>query len=207
MKNSNTYKTLGALVLMSTLGCSPAFVEQQSLNDEAPLPKARVSVRSFDQVNETMSALTGVKISKLPVRTVTAGMVVTTGNDFIRPEGGGLKTELPSNNNLAEFNASHQGAIIRMAAIYCNEYINGERAAGRGPASVADLNTNIDSVVESYYDKFWGSCVVKPELESVKFEIRDLLGDLQSVQATNMADEYLKLTCSVFLSSSCTTMF
>ena len=203
----NKISSISALLLFTTISCSPQFVEQVAAGDEVELPKANVNVRSFDQINETMSALTGVNISRLPARSVTVDTVTTVGNDFIRPEGGGLKSELPSNNNLAEFNASHQGAIIRMAAIYCNQHINAERALGNGPASVAALNANIDNVVEGYYEKFWGTCAVKPEIDGVKSEIRSLLSDLQSVQATDVADEYLKLTCSVFLSSSCVTMF
>jgi hypothetical protein len=225
MKTIKNIQLISALLLVTGFGCSPQFLNGDSVNDlTPPLPKPTVSVRNFDQINETLSSLTGVSIRQLPQLStqVTQGdqTFTVTGNAYIRPEGGGLKFELPMNTSLPEFNSSHQGAIVRLAAIYCDQFVKGQTAGSAARPTTLNAGT-INNVASDYYNRFWGSCTVKPDLMIVQNEVNDLISDLNggftgddganiaginSTSATQV-DNYLKLTCSVFLSSACATMF
>lgn len=82
-----------------------------------PLPD--IFVRNFAQVNDTMSALTGVP--------ALAGAVEDTFND--------LTQQLPANNDVRSFVSSQQVAISKLALEYCDLLVdsNGLRQAFFGP--------------------------------------------------------------------------
>jgi hypothetical protein len=227
MKNTKTViQNLCLLTVASLAACSPQFVDPNAAGDLVELPPSKVSVRNFDQMNEAMALLTGIEVGRLPAVTQTGIDII--GNVFTKPAGGGLRSELPSSNRLGEFNASHQGAIFRLASNYCNLMVDSYRAAVNPkpfvdgmafPANYENFEGRIPAIVTGYYNQFWGACSVKPELGSVIKEfngdpmdpmfkglVRDIHDQVGGTDQTAVAN-YLKLTCSVMLSTSCVSMF
>ncbi len=194
-----------SLIVLTAVSCSPKWVEPNAAKSEAELPPSNVNIRTFDEMNETMAALTGLNVSEV-------------ADSYNRNNGGGYRMELPTSNVLAEFNSSHQGAIVRMASDYCNLYVNrmsnGSLSfvdGGNFPANLTDFNTRRPAIVDGFYDNFWGACKNKPDRAQVHSEVQGLLdhlvGELSGTTSLNNPSNYLKITCTTFLASSCVTMF
>ncbi len=90
----------------------------------AVLPTS-VGVRSFDEVNSTMAALTGI-----------------TGNTTITNRYNGLKSKLPVDNDIKSFSFSTQNAIAVLAAEYCNALVNNGMYATQLQQTIGTFNTN-----------------------------------------------------------------
>jgi hypothetical protein len=78
-------------------------------------PSSDIGVRTFDEINATLSALTGVPIANPSVSTVTGKTVAETFST--------VRRALPS---VAEFNAfmsSHQMAATQLTAAYCDALV------------------------------------------------------------------------------------
>lgn len=68
-----------------------------------------VGVKNFEQILHTMSEVTGIN---------------PQNNGRIRSVYASVSTSLPSENDVKTFMASHQVAVTRLAAEFCNETVN-----------------------------------------------------------------------------------
>jgi hypothetical protein len=203
------FASLAALVALPE--CSKLVSAPGDLSDNSSIQVEKVNIRSFDQMNETMSLLTGVSVSKVASKYTEIGS--------------GLRANLPGGNSLIEFNGSQQGSIVKLAALYCQNY-----ATALSANNYSDLKSKypffgnftnnmqtdwsdaqVTQLVESFYNNFWGACTNRPALSSVQSEIASLMGDMKSElkdDATlNKPMNYFQIACTVFLSSSCVSFF
>lgn len=108
-----------------------------------------VGVKNFEQINATMSVLTGVNSTSNAVR--------NTYED--------IEVQLPTDNAVKSFLAANQVAITKLAAEYCDQLVNNSTLRSRvwpgfdfsrGPASVLSNNSQKFGVVNQTLDTFWG---------------------------------------------------
>ncbi len=117
----------------------------------AVLPTS-VGVRSFDEVNSTMAALTGI-----------------TGNTTVTNRYNGLKSKLPVDNDIKSFSFSTQNAIAVLAAEYCNALVNNTMYATQLQQTIGTFNTNTlpltafandattMALAQNMLTRFWGA--------------------------------------------------
>ncbi|MDH4106829.1 MAG: LamG domain-containing protein [Gammaproteobacteria bacterium] len=146
------------------------------------LPRAqRIGVRTFDEINATMAAVTGVDPE-------TPAVDMTFQN---------LRQSLPAIENPQAFLSSHQVAIAQLAIEYCNALVDGPQAAsffggfnfGLAP-SVAYAGTARNQVIDPLIDRFVGVGIQdQPDF----VDIRDELGYFATdgVRPDNLIDRLL----------------
>ncbi len=133
-------------------------------------PASRVGLRTFDEINASMSSLTGVP------RTNSA--VVATFDT--------IKQQLPSSETITGFLSSHQVAVSQLAIEYCSELV--DDAALRSsffPGFNFTTNANDipdstwqDQVVNPIIDQFLGqNLATQPAPADVRSELMLLLTD------------------------------
>jgi hypothetical protein len=157
-------------------------------------------IRSFEQVNATMSVLTGVPIT-------TANIVNVYSSD--------LSTQLPNDNNIKSFSAANQVAITKLAVEYCDalfenatlrsQFMPGINAT-QTPAQVFNEN-NKNLIAKTFLDKFWGAGLdINPDVQA---DVVALMNSLLQGKAQNNAAitrGVLKGTCTAVLASGPTMM-
>jgi len=147
-------------------------------------PTQRFGVRTFDEINATMSAITGVDPE-------TPAVDITYQN---------LRQSLPAIENPEAFLSSHQVAIAQMAIEYCNALVNdsGSAAAyfpgfnfGVAP-STAFSGGNRDLIIDPLIDSAMGIAIqTQPDFA----ELRNELGYQASVPNShpgNLVDRLLQ---------------
>jgi len=132
---------------------------------QSDLPQAeRFGVRTFDEINATMAAITGVDPEEPNV-------------DFTFQT---LRQSLPAVPTAQAFLSSHQVAIAQMAIEYCNALVNDSaRAAAFFPGfnfgaapSVAFAGTNRDLVIGPMIDRAMGVAILtQPDYMDVRNEL------------------------------------
>lgn len=85
-------------------------------NRIAETESADYGLRTFDEVNASMSAMTGIPITHASISSVYSD----------------VKTQLPTTEIAATFLASHQIAIAQMAITYCDALVNQEAGMSAG---------------------------------------------------------------------------
>lgn len=97
----------------------PAPVVPTPAEPEDLEPASDVGIKNFAEINETLSAVTGVPITDSRVATTFAT----------------LQQQLPSVENISSFLSSHQMGITQLAVAYCNAMVTdaGAGLAGRDP--------------------------------------------------------------------------
>lgn len=107
-----------------------------------------VGVKDFEQINATMSAVTGVPTTDGAIQTVYRTVV----------------TQLPSDNSIKSFLPAHQVAITKLAAEYCERLVeNGTLRAAIWPGINFDGNppavftaANKAAIINRTIDRFIG---------------------------------------------------
>ena len=132
---------------------------------ESDLPAAqRVGVRTFDEINMTMSAVTGVSPEEMNVD-------MTFQN---------LRQSMPATEDPASFLSSHQVAIAQLAIEYCNALIENRgtiTAAQYFPgfnfgAPAATAFSNRDAFIQPLVDKTMGVAIMtQPDYMDVRDEL------------------------------------
>ncbi|MBX2810021.1 MAG: LamG domain-containing protein [Cellvibrionaceae bacterium] len=113
-----------------------------------------IGVKTFDEINEALSALTG--ISK------TNTNVVTTF--------GSVEQQLPVNASIDGFVAAHQLAITQLAVSYCNELVTQEAQKDAGAANDDGgyfANFNFDNAVAAAFDSVGRDQIISPLLDNL----------------------------------------
>jgi hypothetical protein len=144
-------------------------------------PAQRIGVRTFDEINATMAAVTGVDPE-------TEAVDMTFQN---------LRQSLPAVESIQTFLSSHQVAVAQLAIEYCNALVEGPDAAAyfnnfdfsQSPA-VAYAGNNRNLIIDPLIDNIMGLGIqTQPDFVVV----RDELGYVTSngVRPDNLVDRLL----------------
>ncbi len=133
-------------------------------------PSSRVGLRTFEEIDASMSALTGVP------RTNSA-VAATYAN---------IKQQLPSSANITGFLSSHQVAVSQLAIDYCSELVDDATLRSSffpglnfstNANDIPDLTWQ-DEVVNPIIDRFLGQNIAtQPQPADVRAELMLLLTD------------------------------
>ena len=152
---------------------------------ESDLPPAqRIGVRTFDEINATMSAVTGV----------------STGDVDVDATFQGLRQSLPAIEDPAAFLSSHQVAVAQLAIEYCNALIE-----DRGTISTAvyfpgfDFNAvpltafaNRGALITPLVDKVMGIGIqTQPDAVDVEGEVAYNAFDPVTLRPENLIDRLI----------------
>jgi hypothetical protein len=210
MQNGTVLSPLGALIPVELGQEADQFhLEFEALGNQfgqvemippssppAPVPDApepELGVRSFSQINDTMSVLTGVNSA--------VGVVAANYTE--------LRDSLPATADLLSFAAAQQIAIQRLATSYCGEIVNNNGSCDDFFGSCAiDVNAK-NSVAATLYSRFIGENLAnQPGEAEVTTEIVRVIDDLGCTDGCNGATAQIALqaTCAAVLSSAAVTV-
>ena len=159
----------------------------------ADKPEPELGLRTFSQINDTMSSLTGID--------ATQASVLASYSE--------LRDSLPPTSDLLSFGAAQQIAIQRLATSYCGAIVNdaGDCNSFFG-ACVIDGNAK-DQVATQLYDRLIGVNIAnQPDRADVTTEIIRTIDDLDCAGGCNGATAQIALqaTCTSVLASSAVTV-
>lgn len=165
---------------------------------------ASVGIRTFSQINDTMSAVTGVPVSNTAVRTTFEA----------------VKQQLPSATDVNGFLASQQANIFKLSLEYCNALVdstalrdaffgtNPAVAFGAGPNTALDTAAERDVVTNRLLDRMVGvNLSTQPNRTALNAEVSTLLaGFVQGCTAATCdatrTRAFVKAACTSVLSSA-----
>jgi hypothetical protein len=162
-----------------------------------------LGTRNFEQVNGTMSAVTGIE-----------------GNTTVTSRYNTLKSQLPSDNDIKSFNFSGQIGITVLAAEYCNALVNNAAYATQRAAALGTIDLNATptvalntagraAVAQALITKFWGTGLNSmPNLTNAQNSIVTLIGELVAGETNNAATtkKVVVGACTSVLASSPVTL-
>jgi hypothetical protein len=163
---------------------------------DVPRP-SDVGVKTFDEINASMAAITGVSPNVASVKST-----YTT-----------VKQSLPAVENIQAFLASHQVAIAQMAISYCSALVDDSTKRnqfwGLDPLSV-NLNTSASTMINPLVDKVMGlNLPSQPSPASVRAELGTLISGKLCASGCNTPARntvVVKATCAAALGSAVTTV-
>ena len=161
----------------------------------ADVPEPDLGVRSFSQLNDTMSSLTGIPAT----------------NGTVSARYAELRESLPASFDLLAFASAQQIAIQRLATTYCGEIVANDVTCGNFfGLGTCDIGVNEkDVVANSLYDKLIGDNIVnQPARAGVSAAVISTLDDLQCLNGCNgaTAETALNAACAAVLSSGAVTV-
>jgi hypothetical protein len=124
-----------------------------------------IGVRTFDEINATMAAVTGVSANDTDVKATYTS----------------IRQSLPAVNNIQAFLASHQTSIAQLAVQYCDALVDdaGARASYfPGFAWTSNLSTQADRdlIINPILDRVMGiNLATQPDRSLVYSEMNDLI--------------------------------
>jgi hypothetical protein len=141
--------------------------------DTTPVTRlSDIGVRTFDEINATMSAVTGV----------------SPNNAKVKPTFDSVRQSLPATKDLQSYLASHQTAVAQLAIQYCSALIDDTTARGNyfpgfnfgsNLASDGDRDLLVDPVI----NRVIGNAKSQPSQAAVKTELKALIGRLCTTTA------------------------
>jgi hypothetical protein len=166
--------------------------EQYARTDDPPLvitetdlpPAQRIGVRTFDEINATMSAVTDVSTEDPAVDTVFQS----------------LRQSLPAIEDPAAFLSSHQVAVAQLAIEYCNALIEDRGATSTAlyfpgfdfDASPATAFANRNALVTPLVDRVMGIGIqTQPDAVDVEGEIAYNAPDPLTGRPANLIDRLI----------------
>lgn len=166
--------------------------EQYARTDDPPLvitetdlpPAQRIGVRTFDEINATMSAVTDVSTEDPAVDTVFQS----------------LRQSLPAIEDPATFLSSHQVAVAQLAIEYCNALIEDRGATSTAlyfpgfdfDASPATAFANRNALVTPLVDRVMGIGIqTQPDAVDVEGEIAYNAPDPLTQRPANLIDRLI----------------
>lgn len=159
----------------------------------ADVPEAVFGVRTFSQLNDTMSILTGIDANQ---NTVLAMYTE-------------IRDSLPSTPDMLAFGPAQQIAIQRLATSYCGAVVS-DSATCDGFFGNCSIDGNAkDQVATSLYDRLIGDNIAEqPDRADVTSEIVSMIDDLACANGCNGAEAQvvLQATCAAVLSSAAITV-
>jgi len=157
------------------------------------VPEPSLGLRTFSQINDTMSDLTGVDANQ--------GVVLASYNE--------LRGSLPTSPGLLSFGAAHQIAIQRLATSYCGAIVSDAGSCDDFFGACAIDGAGKDQVASTLYDRFVGDNLgVQPDRTGVTNEIVRAIDDLGCAGGCSgvAAETVLQATCAAVLSSAAVTL-
>lgn len=167
---------------------------------ESDMAVIQVGVKNFEQINMTMSLLTGVP--------TTDANILTVFND--------ITIQLPSDNSVKSFLPSMQVAITKLAAEYCDRAVETD-AYRKVIWTTIDFNqspsqtltpTNKISLINQSVDRFFGP-IDASAMNSAKSELLALYDTLingESLTSNLTTKKVVKGICVASLSSAYVTL-
>ena len=162
----------------------------------APVPD--IGVRTFDQLNESMSKLTGIPTTQAGVRATYLT----------------LKQQLPPVANLEAFLASHQTGIAQLAIKYCAVMVDDPAARSaffgslnfaQNAGSLFATQSGKDQVIDPLLQKIVGSgLTTQPTDAEIRTEMSNLIGKL--VIGGSDTPTVAKASCGAALGSGVLTL-
>lgn len=182
----------------------PPGVDMPAMNLPASsneLSSMEVGVKNFEQINQSMSVLTGIPTNNTNVQTVYNDIVI----------------QLPTDNNIKNFLPSMQVAITKLATEYCDRLIEvGTMKATIWPAinftqtPMQTLTTaNRTNMINQTIDHFLGP-IDGTSKDEAKVELNTLYDDLiagESLTNSATTKKVVKGLCTAVLSSAYVTIF
>ena len=159
----------------------------------ADVPEPELGLRTFSQVNDTMSSLTGIDPN--------LNAVLSSYTE--------LRGSLPPSSDLLTFASAQQVAIQRLATSYCGAIVSDNgRCTDFFGACAVDGGAK-DQVGTTLYDRFIGDNLAnQPPRAGVTTEIVSVIDDLGCAGGCTgaQAEEVLQATCAAVLSSAAVTV-
>lgn len=184
------------------------FVEPLPTVPAAPADAEAVSdigLRTFEEINATMSSVTGV-----PTTETTVNTTYTT-----------YQQQLPIVENISTFLASHQMAIAQLSMSYCNVLVNTNKSYFSGfnfnnPAATAFDDADKTAILNPLLTAIFNVDVTDGsknlQTQPDETEIRDMLGSgtTQNLDSVLVGDDYESLItsmtqCAIGPSPTCNT--
>jgi hypothetical protein len=170
-------------------------------NTNSDLALMDVGVKNFEQINLTMSNLTGIPTNNTNVQTVYNDIVI----------------QLPTDNNIKSFLPSMQVAITKLATEYCDRLIEtGAYKATIWPAinftqtpTQTFTPTNKTLLINQTISYFFGP-IDTASVDSSKVELLSLYDSLitgESLTSSATTKKVVKGICTAALSSAYVTLF
>ena len=166
-------------------------------------PQPDVGLRTFDEINASMSAVTGISTQNADVKTTF---------DTIRQQ-------LPTVVDIEAFLSSHQVAVAQLAIEYCNALVdNGSARAAYFPgfnfgapaAQAFDTVGERNLIIDPLFANVVGSgLATQPDDADVRAELNDLMDRLTACGNGCAADRtatVVKATCAALLGSGATLL-
>ncbi len=167
---------------------------------DSELASVDVGVKNFEQINNTMSALTGVPTTDTTISSVY--------ND--------IAVQLPSDNNVKNFLPSMQVAITKLATEYCDKTVETDAYRskiwttinfGQGPTQTLTA-TNKTSLINQTVDHFLGP-IDQASIDQSKTELLSLYDTLiagESMTSSATTKKVVKGLCVATLGSAYVTL-
>ncbi|MDG9667973.1 LamG domain-containing protein [Hahella sp. CR1] len=180
---------------------SHVFLEAEPTPPGAPAdgdPVPEIGLRNFDEINATMSAITGVNASDPGVKSTFET----------------VKQQLPTVENINTFLASHQMGVTQLAIQYCDALVedNTLRSAFfpgfdfNASASSAFSGAGRDLIIDPLLDKGMGvNLASQPDSADVRAELNQLIDKLVACGGGCSADRtetIVKASCAAVLGSA-----
>jgi hypothetical protein len=155
-----------------------------------------VGIKSFEQINKTMSALTGVRIDRNNIENVYEDVI----------------TQLPTDNTIDTFLAAHQVAVTKLAAEYCDTLVNDSTLRANvwpgfnfGTSATNAFNsTGTQNFIVQTLNAFWGQGVDLAGRAPASIELQQLVNDLkvgENLSASSTTRKIAKGVCITTLAS------
>ncbi len=157
------------------------------------VPEPELGLRTFSQINDTMSSLTGIDANENVVLASYAE----------------LRDSLPPTSNLLSFAAAQQIAIQRLATTYCGAIVNDSGNCDNFFGACAIDGNAKDQVATVLYDRLIGDNIAnQPDRADVTIEIVRTIDDLGCAGGCSgaTAQTTLQATCAAVLSSGAVTV-
>lgn len=179
--------TLGCLLMFACQSDVDSKVEQAGGTGIVTVEKVsrKVGVRNFQEINLTMSTLTGINHQSKPIKNVYNI----------------VSSMLPLDNSADAFHPPVQVAVFRLASSYCHQLIN--KGEGRAkifpdidfdtPAAVALASDKRSEVASAFVAAFWGrsAAVQLPVAESTAKITRYIGEALGEPSTTKDSERYI----------------
>jgi len=189
-----TFELLGS---SSNVFTEPVPIAPAAPADADPVPE--IGLRTFDEINASMSAITGVSIVESSVKSTFET----------------IKQQLPSVEKIEGFLSSHQVAVAQLSIEYCNALIESTTLRSSffpgfnftaSAQDAFDTSAERDLLIDPLLSGTMGTgLATQPDPAAVKIELNSLIDTLTTCGGSCAADRTLtvaKATCAATIGSA-----
>ncbi len=153
-------------------------------------------IKSYEQINKTMSVLTGVRIDRSNIQNIYEDVL----------------TQLPTDNTIDTFLAAHQVGVTKLAAEYCDTLVNDTTLRANvwpgfnfgATATNAFNSTGTQNFIVQTLNAFWGQGVDMSGRAPASIELQALVNELkvgENLGASSTTRKIAKGVCITALAS------